>query len=176
MNSTRLIELCQRIRPELACLGELGRPLLDVVSVIERVGGARDITVLSEPGFALDVLTSAGAGSDAAVVGRVLDFLRIRAHAGPAGAITTAADVTLVEAVELYEHGALALMASGTRYTSRRPSAHTSFGSRVAAIRRVAAPSAPFAGCTVGTPDRSQARRGSVHTAARPCPRPVRPG
>ena len=119
MNSTRLIELCQRIRPELACLGELGRPLLDVVSVIERVGAARDITVLSEPGFALDVLTSAGAGSDAGAVGRVLDFLRIRAHAGPAGAITTAADVTLVEAVELYEHGALALMASGTRYTYR---------------------------------------------------------
>ena len=83
MNSTRLIELCQRIRPELACLGELGRPLLDVVSVIERVGATRDITVLSEPGLALDVLTSAGAGSDAAAVGRVLDFLRIqigRAH------------------------------------------------------------------------------------------------
>ena len=88
MNSSMLIDLCQRIRPELACLGELGRLLLDVVTVIERVGAARDVTVLSEPGFALDVLTSAGAGSDAAVVGRVLDFLRIRAHAGPASTTT----------------------------------------------------------------------------------------
>jgi integrase/recombinase XerD len=119
MHVTGLVELCQRVRPELACLGELGRPLLDVVTVIERVGATRDVTVLNEPSFALDVLTGAGVGCDSASVGRVLDFLRIRADAGPTTAITTAGNVTVREAVELYEKGALALMADGTRHTYR---------------------------------------------------------
>lgn len=92
--SIKLFDFCQRIRPELACLGELGRPLLDVVTVIERLGGTQTITVLSQPGFALDVLT-AGNGSDAASVGRVLDFLRIRADAGPATTVTTGGGVTV---------------------------------------------------------------------------------
>jgi hypothetical protein len=34
-------ELCQRARPELACLGELGRPLLEVVTVVERRAAGR---------------------------------------------------------------------------------------------------------------------------------------
>lgn len=116
--SMKLFDLCQRIRPELACLGELGQPLLDVVTVIERLGGTQTITVLSQSGFALDVLT-AGNGNDAASVGRVLDFLRIRADAGPATTVTTAAGVTVTEAVALYEKSALALMAPGTRSTYR---------------------------------------------------------
>ena len=113
-----LFDLCQRIRPELACLGELGQPLLDVVTVIERLGDTQTVAVLSQPGFALDVLT-AGNGSDAASVGRVLDFLRIRADAGPATTVTTAAGVTVAEAVALYVKSALALMAPGTRSTYR---------------------------------------------------------
>ena len=78
-------ELCQRARPELACLGELGRPLLEVLTVVERRAAGRDGSVLADPVFALDVLTAAGPGTDAAVVGRVLDFLRARSGAGPAG-------------------------------------------------------------------------------------------
>jgi hypothetical protein len=73
-----LIELCQRVRPELACLGDLGRPLLDVVTGIERLGAGRDTGALADAGFVLDILTAAGPAGDAAVVGRVLDFLRTR--------------------------------------------------------------------------------------------------
>ena len=119
MTAMTLIELCQRVRPELACLGELGEPLLAAVAVIERLSGARDTDVLGEPGFALDVLTAAGPMSDAAVVGRLLDFLRTRADAGPVRAVTGAPVVTVAEAVAMYEHGALALMASGTQHTYR---------------------------------------------------------
>jgi hypothetical protein len=32
-----LVALCQRARPEVACLGEMGRPLIAVVGVIERL-------------------------------------------------------------------------------------------------------------------------------------------
>jgi hypothetical protein len=32
-----LLDLCQRIRPELTCLGDRGLPLLDVMTVIERL-------------------------------------------------------------------------------------------------------------------------------------------
>ena len=60
MTPPLLIELCQRVRPELACLGELGRPLLDVVTVVERLAGDADVDVLAEPAFALDVLAAAG--------------------------------------------------------------------------------------------------------------------
>jgi integrase/recombinase XerD len=119
MNDLSLVELCQRIRPELACLGDLGRPLLDVVTVIERVAGSNTATALSEPAFALDVLTAAGGEADAAVVGRVLDFLRQRSDAGPARAITSAPAVTVAEAVQQYEHGAAALLAKGSQQTYR---------------------------------------------------------
>lgn len=117
--STSLGELCQRARPELACLGELGRPLLDVVTVVERRAAGRDRSVLADPVFALDVLTAAGPESDAAVVGRVLDFLRARSGTGPVGPVTTVPTVTVAEAVESYERGALALMAKGTQHTYR---------------------------------------------------------
>ena len=58
MNMT-LFEVCQRARPELACLGELGRPLLEIVVVVERLAAGRDVDALADPGFALDVLTAA---------------------------------------------------------------------------------------------------------------------
>jgi hypothetical protein len=32
-----LLDLCQRIRPELTCLGDRGLPLLDVMTLIERL-------------------------------------------------------------------------------------------------------------------------------------------
>jgi site-specific recombinase XerD len=115
-----VVELCRRARPELACLGELGRPLLAVVGVIERVGATRGCDALADPGFALDVLTAANGQGDAATVGRVLQFLRLRANgAPPTGAGAVSAGVTLADAVELYEAGALALMAEGTQHTYR---------------------------------------------------------
>jgi hypothetical protein len=54
-----VVELCRRARPEFACLGDLGGPLLAVVGVIERVGATRGCDALADPGFALDVLTAA---------------------------------------------------------------------------------------------------------------------
>ena len=116
-NTVQLTELCQQIRPELACLGELGRPLLDVVAVIEQVGASRTIAALDEPTFALDVLSARGS-HDPKSIGQLLDFLRLRADGTPARTTTTAA-VTVAEAVDLYEGSALALMATGTRSTYR---------------------------------------------------------
>jgi integrase/recombinase XerD len=53
-------------------------------------------------------------------VGRVLQFLRLRADgAPPTGAGAVSAGVTLDDAVELYEAGALVLMAEGTQHTYR---------------------------------------------------------
>jgi hypothetical protein len=46
MSAEPLIELCQRIHPELACLGDLGLPLLDVVTMIERLAGDADVGML----------------------------------------------------------------------------------------------------------------------------------
>jgi integrase/recombinase XerD len=114
-----LVELCRRARPELACLGELGWPLQAVVGVIERVGLTRGVDALADPAFALDVLTATNGEGDAATVGRVLDFLRLRSDSASAAGITVMPDVTLTEAVELYEAGALALMAEGTQHTYR---------------------------------------------------------
>ncbi|MCW2749325.1 MAG: hypothetical protein JWR83_435 [Aeromicrobium sp.] len=88
------------------------------MTVIERLGGTQTVTVLSQPGFALDVLT-AGNGGDAASVGRVLDFLRIRADAGPATTVITAAGVIVAEAVALYEKSALG--ADGARHEVHVP-------------------------------------------------------
>lgn len=114
-----LVELCRRARPELACLGELGGPLLAVLGVVERIGAERDCDALADPGFALDVLTAADGAGDAATVGRVLDFLRLRADTAPVAASAVSPGVKLSDAVELYEAGALALMAEGTQYTYR---------------------------------------------------------
>lgn len=119
MSGTSLLELCQRVRPELACLGDLGQPLLEVVTVVERLAGTSDAGVLSEPGFALDVLAAAGPAADPAVLGRVLDFLRQRAGAAPARAVASPAPVTVAEAVEQYERGAMRLLARGSQHTYR---------------------------------------------------------
>lgn len=114
-----LVELCRRARPELACLGELGGPLLAVLGVVERIGAQRDCNALADPGFALDVLAGADGAGDAATVGRVLDFLRLRADTAPVEASAVSPGVKLSDAVELYEAGALALMAEGTQFTYR---------------------------------------------------------
>lgn len=111
-----LVALCQRVRPELACLGDLGGPLLDVVSVVERLSVDRGTEALADPGFALDVLAG---GGDPAVIGRVLDFLRTRDGAQPLPGAVGRSAVTVSEAVEGYEAGALALMAQGTQHTYR---------------------------------------------------------
>jgi integrase len=112
-----LTGLCVRARPELACLGELGRPLLGVLGVVERVGCERGLDALGDPLFALDVLTAAGPGVEAAVVGRLLDFLRQRAGSATVLAATPA--VTVADAVASYDAGPLALMARGTQHTYR---------------------------------------------------------
>ena len=92
-----LAHVCARARPSLAALGELGQPLLAVLTTVERVAGSRGPDVLADPGFALEVLGAEGAG-EAAVVGRVLDFLR--AEGGAAGVAPTPM-ITVAEAVRL---------------------------------------------------------------------------
>lgn len=119
MSVTTMTELCRRARPELACLGDLGLPLLAVLGVVERIGAERQDDALADPGFALEVLTAASATADAATVGRVLDFLRLRAGAASSADSAVRHGVTLADAVELYEAGALALMAQGTQHTYR---------------------------------------------------------
>ena len=115
----RRIDLCQRVRPELACLGELGQALLDMVGVVEQVGATRTTSALGEPSFALDVLTASGV-ADPRSIGRLLDFLRLRADSAPRPTTsTTTTGVTVADAVDLYEGSALALMATGTRSTYR---------------------------------------------------------
>ena len=47
MSTDPLIGLWQRVRPELACLGELGRPLLEVVTLLERLAGMSSTARLS---------------------------------------------------------------------------------------------------------------------------------
>jgi integrase len=109
--------LCRRVRPELSALGELGGPLVDVLEVVERAGGTRGLDTLADPGFALDILTAADPSADAAVVGRVLDFLRVRSSA-PVAASTSLVQVervTLATAVERYTVGPLALLAAATQ-------------------------------------------------------------
>ena len=114
-----LVELRGRVRPELACLGELGAPLVEALALVEQTGAGRDLSALADPAFALDVLACAGAQTDAAVVGRVLDFLRTRADSATATARTPLGagrrSVTLAEAVRSYEAGPLAVMAPGTQ-------------------------------------------------------------
>lgn len=119
--------LCQRVRPELVCLGEPGTALLATVGVVEATGGQQAEAVLTDPSFALEVLMASGADGDAALVGRVLEFLRARAGApasGGAGAMLAPSPTRrragrLADAVATYESGALALMARGTQHTYR---------------------------------------------------------
>jgi len=120
MTPAGLTGLCRRVRPELACLGDLGAPLVAMLDVVERAGATRGLDALADPTFALDVLTAAGPGTDPAVVGRVLDFLRTR-H-GPGGlpeAIRGVPAVTISDAVASYDASALALMSKGTGHTYR---------------------------------------------------------
>jgi integrase len=122
MSAATVSTLCQRVRPELACLGDAGVPLVDLLGVVERAGAGRDRGVLEDPGFALDVLTAAGPHADPALVGRVLDFLRTRdgtSYQGSASRAASYRQVTVAEAVASHEAGPLAMMAKGTGRTYR---------------------------------------------------------
>lgn len=120
MTEETLRALCSRVRPELECLGELARPLLDAVADIERTAGLRTLEMLSDPSFALEILT-ASCSADAASIGKMLDFLRHRANGAVPGVGSPAMrrSVTVAEAVAQYDAGALALMARGTQHTYR---------------------------------------------------------
>lgn len=135
MSETTLAELCQRSRPELACLGDVAGPLVALCGVVERLGAGRTSGVLADPGFALDVLTAAGDETDPALVGRVLDYLRSRDGSKPlvqladSPAVPATARVTMAEAVASYEAGPLAMMATGSTrnyrtWTRRLTEAH----------------------------------------------------
>lgn len=69
MTGPALTELCRRVRPELACLGDAGVPLIGLLGVVERAGAGRTVDVLTDPAFALEVLTSIDPGTDPALVG-----------------------------------------------------------------------------------------------------------
>jgi hypothetical protein len=110
-----LADLCERSRPALAALGDLGTPLLGVLGAVERASQAGGVELLDDPGFALDVLTTAGPGTDPAVVGRLLDFLRSQTAPGAytvAGSgVARVQRVSVADAVAAYQAGALTLMA-----------------------------------------------------------------
>jgi integrase len=95
-----------------------------VLGVIERTGHGRSVEVLTDPGFAIEVLVGEP-GVDPGVVGRVLDFLRARhgcttiGPATPAQALAVSSAVRLADAIAGYEAGPLALMAKGTGHTYR---------------------------------------------------------
>jgi hypothetical protein len=72
--------LCERIRPELACLGELGTSLLATVGVVEAMAGERGVEALADPSFALEVLMASGAEGDAAVDEQAAAAERIGLH------------------------------------------------------------------------------------------------
>jgi integrase len=121
VNAPTLAALCERARPELACLGELAAPLVAVVGVVEQVGTGRGAEALTDPTFALDVLTAVGPSSDPTVVGRVLDFLRTRTGAATGSTAAVPADarssrpLTLADAATQYRSGTLAMMAPATQ-------------------------------------------------------------
>ena len=129
---TQLCELCDQARRELGALGELGRGLVGALDAVQAASAGRGPEVLAEPAFALEVLLVAGDGTVAATVGRVLDFLRQRAGAA---AVASTGRVTVAQAIEAYERGGLALMATGTGHTYR------TWTRRLAAAR---------SGCTCG--------------------------
>ena len=118
MSTTTLAAVCERVRPELASLGDLGAALVATLGVVERAGGGRGADALVDPGFAIDVLT-AEPGVDPALVGRVLDYLRSRE--GCAAVVGSPEfrlpSVTLADAIASYEGGPLALMSAGTGHT-----------------------------------------------------------
>jgi hypothetical protein len=86
--------------------------------VIERLAGASAVDALAAPAFALDVLAAARPGAEVAVVGRVLDFIRLHADAAaPARVLAAAPAMTVAEAVAEYDRRAQAPMAKGTQHT-----------------------------------------------------------
>jgi integrase/recombinase XerC len=99
-------------------LGDLGTALVATLGVVERAGAGRSADALTDPSFALDVLTLEP-GVDPMLVGRVLDFLRTRAGCTSASPGRQRVSVTLADAVASYEAGPLALMAKGTIHTYR---------------------------------------------------------
>lgn len=121
-NGYGLAGLCECARPALAALGDLGGPLLGVLATVEQAGRASGVEVLADPGFALDVLAQVEPGTDPALVGRVLDFLRSQTGAtaaNPPGRVAGRSRVTVADAVASYEAGALTLMAPGTQGSYR---------------------------------------------------------
>jgi hypothetical protein len=50
MSAPSLTALCQRVRPELACLGDLGAPLVVMLGVVERAGASRGMDALASRG------------------------------------------------------------------------------------------------------------------------------
>lgn len=110
-----LADLCARARPELACLGDAGVPLVRLLTVVERAGTSRPAGVLADPGFALEVLTLAGPDIDPTLIGRVLDYLRARGDRPSAGTVHVAAAVPrITDAVATYQAKSLAPMDNGT--------------------------------------------------------------
>jgi integrase len=92
--------------------------------VLDKVKGAgpdRPLEALADPGLALDVLIAAGPETEAALVGRVLDFLRVRSGAATSSPrpVVPRPRVCVAEAVATFEAGPLATQADGTRRTYR---------------------------------------------------------
>jgi integrase len=111
--------LCERARAELACLGDVGLPLVELLGIVQRVGGGRGNDALGDPGFALDVLAAAGPGTEAALLARVLDFLRSRSGIAASSPFSSSRTVIVRDAVASHEAGPLAMMAKGTGRTYR---------------------------------------------------------
>ncbi len=108
-------DLCVRVRPELASLGELGTELVAVVDAVAAMAGGRPLDALDDPGFALDVIDVAPNG---AILGRVLDHLRRRRR--EEGVATDGAiAVTVASAVAEYEVGPFRLLALTSQQSYR---------------------------------------------------------
>jgi hypothetical protein len=58
VTATGLAAVCGRARPEPASLGDLGTALVATLGVVERAGAGRGVDALTDPAFALDVLTT----------------------------------------------------------------------------------------------------------------------
>lgn len=126
-NEPTLGGLCRRARPKLECLGDLGRPLLAMLGVVERTGAGRSVDPLGDPLFALDVLDAAGPGAEAAVVGRLLDFLRQRAGVEPT-AVNGIVGVTLAVTVAQFTGPPTTSRTRSGSWTTSTPVAHLAEG------------------------------------------------
>ena len=106
-------DLCAAARADLEALGPLAAPLLDALDGVARELGDRPLDGLRDPAFALDLLAVV---PEAALAGKLLDFLARRASSERA---STAPRVTVAGAVEEYETSALGLLAAGSQRTYR---------------------------------------------------------